>query len=117
MHYVLEGSIQRGGGRMRVNVQLVDAESGSQLWAERFDKPVADLFDMQDEIGARLAAQLQTELIDAEARRAASGVNPDATGLFTASLTITRKLDYLRAVWEDDRPCPTPSAPIADVVP
>jgi TolB-like protein len=50
VRYVLEGSVQRGGNRLRVNVQLVDAESGNQLWAERFDKPIADLFDMQDEI-------------------------------------------------------------------
>ena len=50
VRYVLEGSVQRGGNRMRVNVQLVDAETGSHLWAERFDKPLTDLFDMQDEI-------------------------------------------------------------------
>ena len=50
VRYVLEGSIQRSGARMRVNVQLIDAESGNHLWAERFDKPLADLFDMQDEI-------------------------------------------------------------------
>jgi adenylate cyclase len=53
VRYVLEGSVQRGGNRMRVNVQLIDAETGSHLWAERFDKPQADLFDMQDEIDAR----------------------------------------------------------------
>ena len=46
VRYVLEGSVQRGGNRMRVNVQLIDAETGSHLWAERFDKPLADLFDM-----------------------------------------------------------------------
>ena len=50
VRYVLEGSIQRGGNRMRVNVQLIEAESGRHLWAERFDKPLADLFDMQDEL-------------------------------------------------------------------
>ena len=55
VRYVLEGSVQRGGNRMRVNVQLIDAETGNHLWAERFDKPLADLFDMQDEIVARLA--------------------------------------------------------------
>jgi TolB-like protein/class 3 adenylate cyclase len=81
VRYVLEGSLQRGGGRMRVNVQLIDAETGSHLWAERFDKPVADLFDMQDEIVAGLANQLRTELIDAEARRAERAVNPDAVDL------------------------------------
>ena len=46
---------------MRVNVQLIDAETGNHLWAERFDKPLADLFDMQDEIVARLASALNTE--------------------------------------------------------
>ena len=64
---------------MRVNVQLVDAESGNHLWADRFDKPVADLFDMQDEIVARLANALNAQLIIAEARRAerapSSGLN------------------------------------------
>ena len=58
VRYVLEGSVQRGGNRMRVNVQLIDAETGNHLWAERFDKPLADLFDMQDEIVARLAGAL-----------------------------------------------------------
>ncbi len=57
VRYVLEGSVQRGGNRMRVNVQLIDAESGSHLWAERFDKPLIDLFDMQDEIVGRLKAR------------------------------------------------------------
>ena len=47
VRYVLEGSVQRAGNRMRVNVQLIEAETGAHLWAERFDKPVADLFDMQ----------------------------------------------------------------------
>ena len=56
VRYVLEGAaFQRGGDRMRVNVQLIDAETGNHLWAERFDKPLADLFDMQDENVARLA--------------------------------------------------------------
>jgi hypothetical protein len=63
VRYVLEGSVQRGGNRLRINVQLIDAESGTHLWAERFDKPVADLFDLQDEIVARLANQLGTQLI------------------------------------------------------
>jgi adenylate cyclase len=60
VRYLLEGSVQRGGTRMRINVQLIDAETGNHLWAERFDKPVADLFDMHDEIVARLADQLGT---------------------------------------------------------
>jgi len=64
-----------------VNVQLIDAETGNHLWAERFDKPIADLFDMQDEIVSRLANALDAELIAAEARRAERSANPDALDL------------------------------------
>lgn len=81
VRYVLEGSVQRRGNRMRVSAQLIDAETGNHLWAERFDKPVADLFDMQDEIVARLANQLGTQLISAEARRAERVPNPDSLDL------------------------------------
>ncbi|WP_407113265.1 adenylate/guanylate cyclase domain-containing protein [Bradyrhizobium sp. LMG 9283] len=81
VRYVLEGSVQRAGNRLRVNVQLIDAESGNHLWAERFDKPVADLFDMQDEIVSRLANALDAELIAAEARRAERSTHPDAMDL------------------------------------
>src|SRR5208282_2439131 len=81
VRYILEGSIQRAGARMRVNVQLIDAESGKHLWAERFDKPVADLFDMQDEIVARLANALSAQLFAAEARRADRKPNPDSMDL------------------------------------
>jgi TolB-like protein/DNA-binding SARP family transcriptional activator len=81
VRYVLEGSVQRGGNRLRVNVQLVDAESGNHFWAERFDKPVADLLDMQDEIVARIANQLGAELVAAEARRSERAANPDAMDL------------------------------------
>ena len=82
MRYVLEGSVQRGGNRLRINVQLIEAETDNHLWAERFDKPIADLFDMQDEIGARLANQLGTELVTAEARRAARTPHPDSMDLY-----------------------------------
>ncbi|MEH2506815.1 TolB-like protein/Tfp pilus assembly protein PilF [Bradyrhizobium sp. AZCC 1578] len=82
VRYVLEGSVQRGGSRLRVNVQLVDAETGNHLWAERFDKPVADLFEMQDEIVARLANTLDTQLIEAEARRSERLLHPDAMDLY-----------------------------------
>src|SRR5579863_9762152 len=67
---------------MRVNVQLIDAETAIHLWAERFDKPLADLFDMQDEIVARLANALNAELIAAEARRAEHAPTPDSMDLY-----------------------------------
>jgi len=91
VRYVLEGSVQRGGGRMRVNVQLIDAESGSHLWAERFDKPLADFFDVQDEIVALLANRLRTELVSAEARRAERSPSPDSLDLFFQGLASQNK--------------------------
>jgi TolB-like protein len=82
VRYLLEGTVQRGRGRMRINCQLIDADTGNHVWAERFDKPIADLFDMQDEIGARLANQLGTELVSAEARRAARAPDADSMDLY-----------------------------------
>src|SRR5439155_739920 len=82
VRYVLEGSVQRGGNRLRVNVQLVDAETGNHLWAERFDKPVTDLFDLQDEVVSRIANTLAAQLVSAEARRAEGLLHPDAMDLY-----------------------------------
>ncbi len=82
VRYVLEGSVQRGGDRMRVNVQLIDSETANHLWAERFDKPLADLFDMQDEIVARLASALDAQLVAAEARRAEQAPTPNSMDLY-----------------------------------
>ena len=81
VRYALEGSVQRGGDRLRVNVQLVDAETRAHLWADRFDKPMTDLLEMQDEIVARLANALDAQLIEAEARRAERSPHPDAIDL------------------------------------
>ena len=88
---MLEGSIQRSGNRMRVNVQLIDAETGNHLWAEQFDKPLADLFDMQDEIVARLANALNAQLLAAEARRAEQTPNPDSMALYFQGLAWLNK--------------------------
>jgi TolB-like protein/class 3 adenylate cyclase/Flp pilus assembly protein TadD len=91
VRYVLEGSVQRGGNRMRVNVQLIDTETGNHLWAERFDKPLTDLFDMQDEIVARLASALNAHLIAAEARRAEQAPNPNSMDLYFQGLVWLNK--------------------------
>ena len=91
VRYVLEGSVQRSGARMRVNVQLIDAESSSHLWSDRFDKPVADLFDMQDEIVARLANALHTQLVTAEARRGERAPNPDSMDLYFQGMAWCNK--------------------------
>ena len=98
VRYVLAGSVQREAARMRVNVQLIDAESGSHLWAERFEKPIAGLFKMQDEIVARLANSLNTQLVTSEARRAERAPNPDAMDLYFQGMAWFNKghtLEYM----------------------
>jgi tetratricopeptide (TPR) repeat protein len=68
---VLEGSAEPSGDRVRVNVQLIDAESGAHLWADRFDANRTDLLAMQDEIVERLSGPLELLLVDVDAARVA----------------------------------------------
>jgi len=76
VRYVLEGSVRRAGNRVRVNAQLIDAETDTHLWAERFDGDAGDLFALQDEITSRIAVALNLELVAAEAARPTE--HPDA---------------------------------------
>ncbi len=81
VRYVLEGSVQRDQNRVRVNAQLVDAESGGHLWTDRFEEDVADLFKLQGEVVARLARSLDLALGKAEAEKAGRSKSPDAVDL------------------------------------
>ena len=76
VRYVLEGSVQRSGNQVRINAQLIDAETDAHLWAERFDRDIGDLFALQNEITGRIAIALNLELIAAEAARPTE--HPDA---------------------------------------
>jgi TolB-like protein/class 3 adenylate cyclase/Tfp pilus assembly protein PilF len=76
VRYLLEGSVRRSGNKVRVNAQLIDAETDTHLWAERFDGDAGDLFALQDEITSRIAVALNIELVAAEAAR--STEHPDA---------------------------------------
>jgi len=97
VHYVMEGSVQAERDRIRVNARLVEAESGVHLWAERIDKPRANLLDMQDEITAHLARTVDIELVAAESRRL---MREHPNQLDSAELTLRA-----RAIW--NRPfCP-----------
>jgi TolB-like protein/DNA-binding winged helix-turn-helix (wHTH) protein len=91
VRYVLEGSVQRSGNQVRINAQLIDAETSAHIWAERFDRDTGDLFALQNEITRRLAQALDAELIAAEAARPTD--HPDA-------------LDYIlrgRAAWSEPK--------------
>jgi TolB-like protein/class 3 adenylate cyclase/Tfp pilus assembly protein PilF len=83
VRYVLGGSVRRSGDLVRVNAQLVDAETGAHLWADRFDRVRADLIEMQNEITAGIASTLRVKLIDIESRRGQRERpgNADATDL------------------------------------
>lgn len=83
VRYVLEGSARRSGDVVRVNAQLIDAETGAHLWAEQFDRLRADLIGMQDEITAGIASALRVRLVDIESRRSQRERpnNPDAADL------------------------------------
>ena len=70
VRYILEGSSRRSGERVRVSAQLVDAETGRHLWAERYDRDLADLFAVQDEIVARVVGAIEPEMLKTETLRA-----------------------------------------------
>ena len=76
VRYILQGSVRRSGSQVRINAVLIDAETDAQLWAERFDRDIGDLFAVQNEITARIAHALQSQLAIAESRRTIA--RPDA---------------------------------------
>jgi adenylate cyclase len=73
VRYVLEGSVRRAGARVRITAQLVEAATSHHLWAERFDRDLADIFEVQDEVTRRIVATLAGKLSESERRRARSG--------------------------------------------
>ena len=73
VRYVLEGSVRKAGGRVRITAQLIDAATGHHLWAERFDRDLADIFEVQDEVTSRIVATLAGKLAESERRRVRSG--------------------------------------------
>ena len=91
MRYVLEGSVQRDQNRVRVNAQLIDAESGAHLWADRFEEDVADLFKLQDQVVVRLARNLGSALVNAEAEKGARSKSPDAIDLTMRGWALMRR--------------------------
>lgn len=91
--YVLEGSIQRAGNRVRINAQLINAESGHHLWADRFDQQLTDIFALQDEVSRRIVSALAIKLTPLEqARLNQSGeVNPQAYDTLLRGLELFRR--------------------------
>ncbi len=108
VRYVLEGSVRKGGDRIRVTAQLIDATTGSPVWAERYDRSIDDIFAVQDEITLVLATELQVKLTEGEQARLqyTTTSNVEAwthwvQGLFHYRAGVTRE-NYTRALyhWE-----------------
>jgi TolB-like protein/class 3 adenylate cyclase/Flp pilus assembly protein TadD len=94
--HVLEGTVQRAGSRVRVNAQLIDARTDSQLWAERYDRDVADVFAIESELAGKIVAQLQAKISPSE--QAAIDQKPTAD-LAAHDLYVRAKTLTATAVW------------------
>jgi TolB-like protein len=94
VRYVLEGSVRRAAGRVRIACQLVDAETGHQLWAERFDGTLDDIFDLQDRVAEAVAGAIEPSLQHAEIRRAQS----KPTGSLTAYDLLLQAMYWQRTL-------------------
>jgi len=104
VRYVLEGSVRKGGNRVRITAQLIEAETGAHLWADRFDGSLEDVFDLHDEVAIDVAGVIEPALQAAEVRRAAARPTSDLTAydLYLRALAtfypITR--ERLLEAWE-----------------
>ena len=96
--YVLDGSVRKGGNRVRISAQLVDVFSGNQVWAERYDRELADIFAVQDEVTEAIVAAIAPELGKAEQQRATA--NP--AGSLTAWDTYQRGMWHLYQRTKED---------------
>src|SRR5438132_7430265 len=72
VRYVLEGSVRKAGGWVRITAQLIEAETGSHLWVDRFDGSLEDVFDLQDKVASSVAGVIEPALQRAEMRRSAA---------------------------------------------
>jgi adenylate cyclase len=79
VRYVLEGSVRKGGNRVRITGQLIDAVTGTHLWADRFDGLIEDVFELQDKVASSVAGVIEPALQAAETARSANGPTDDLT--------------------------------------
>jgi TolB-like protein/class 3 adenylate cyclase len=86
VRYVLEGSVRKGGNRVRITAQLIDAPTGAHVWADRYDGELSDVFALQDEITRKVVAAIEPKLLEAEAARSL-GRSPDDLGAWEMLIT------------------------------
>ena len=116
VRYVLEGSVRKGGNRVRITAQLIEAETGAHLWADRFDGSLEDVFDLQDRVAINVAGVIEPTLQAAEVHRSAARPTSDVTAydLYLRALAtyypitkerLLRALDLLQQAIAIDRHC------------
>jgi adenylate cyclase len=95
VRYVIEGSVRAAGGRVRITAQLIEAETGKHIWAERYDRDLADIFEVQDDITARVVAAVEPHLYAEEGIRAASKPpgSVDVWGLAARAMALINKVE------------------------
>jgi len=98
VRYVLEGSVQKSGNRVRINAQLIDARTGQHLWAESYDRVLEDIFAIQDDITIRLMRALQVKLISGEHFRHYAG----RTENINAFIKFLQGLEYFFRMTDSD---------------
>jgi adenylate cyclase len=114
VRYVLEGSVRKAGGRVRITAQLIDAQSGTHLWADRFDGSLEDIFDLQEKVAISVAGIIEPTLQAAETARSTNRPTADLTAydlylrafemLFSAAKYIPRALALMeQAIQRDPR--------------
>jgi TolB-like protein/class 3 adenylate cyclase len=91
VRYALEGSARKSGNRVRLSAQLIDTETGAHLWADRFDRDLIDIFDLQDSVTQELAHALDIQLVEAESRRGQAKANPDALDLVLRARAVENR--------------------------
>jgi adenylate cyclase len=93
VRYLLEGSVRRAGAKIRVTAQLIDAQTGSHVWAERYDRPIDDIFAVQDEITLVLATEMQVKLTEGEQARLryTTTSNVEAWSLWVHGLSFAKQ--------------------------
>jgi TolB-like protein len=94
VRYLLEGSIRKAGNRVRVTVKLVDGIAGEQIWSDRFDDVIEDIFELQDRVAAAVAAKIDSSIDTAEVKRATRPVGtPGAYELYWRANALFRRMD------------------------
>jgi TolB-like protein/class 3 adenylate cyclase len=104
VRYVLEGSVRKADNRVRASAQLIEAETGNHLWAERFDRDLADIFSLQDEVTQSVVAAIEPEILLGEGRRAARK-NPANLNAFDSCMRAS--WHFHRFTSEDNRQAET----------